>query len=132
MRRQLNLLTFEFKADNPRDLPAEFVHYGVAASGDMEILMEKKPLDGAVEVLVRTPITGFDEVWRKVLNRFVKDARIGNVAIEINDCNAPPGSRFSQAAPGASGNHVRRFCCLSNGMPCSIRVFCSPMPASGL
>jgi malonate decarboxylase delta subunit len=90
MRRRLNQLDFEFKVDKAKDFPAEFLHYGVVGSGDMEIIMEKKPLDGAVKIKVLTPVIGFDEVWRRVLNRFVNEARIGNASIEINDCNATP------------------------------------------
>ena len=90
MRKQLNELNFEFKANTPRDFPAEFLHYGVAGSGDMEIIMEKKPLGGAVKVKVVTPVAGFDEVWRRVLNRFVNDTQLANASIEINDCNASP------------------------------------------
>jgi malonate decarboxylase delta subunit len=90
MRKKLNELNFEFKADTPKDFPAEFLHYGVVGSGDMEILMEKKSFDGAVKIKVLTPVTGFDEVWRRVLKRFVNDTRIANASIEINDCNATP------------------------------------------
>ena len=90
MRRQLNELNFEFKTNNAKDFPAEFIHYGVVGSGDMEIIMEKKPLDGAVKVKILTPVKGFDEVWRRVLNRFVNDTHIANASIEINDCNATP------------------------------------------
>jgi malonate decarboxylase delta subunit len=90
MRKQLNELHFEFKVDKAKDFPTEFVHYGVVGSGDMEIIMEKQPLGGAVKIRVLTPVRGFDEVWRRVLTRFVNDARIGNASIEINDCNATP------------------------------------------
>jgi malonate decarboxylase delta subunit len=90
MRKQLNELNFEFKAATPKDFPAEFLHYGVVGSGDMEIIMERKPLGGAVRVKVLTPIGGYDEVWKRVLGRFVNDTHIGNASIEINDCNATP------------------------------------------
>lgn len=90
MRKQLNHLIFEFKADHPKDFPVEFIHHGVVGSGDIEIIMEKKSLGGAVRVKVLTPVSGYDEVWRRVLNRFVNDAGIGNASIEINDCNATP------------------------------------------
>jgi malonate decarboxylase delta subunit len=90
MQRQLHEMTFEFKADTPKDFPAEFLHYGVVGSGDMEIIMERQSLGGAVKVKVLTPVSGYDEVWRRVLNRFVNDTRIGNASIEINDCNATP------------------------------------------
>ena len=90
MRRKLNELNFEFKVQNPKDFPAEFLHYGVVGSGDMEIIMEKKSFGGAVKIKVLTPVIGFDEVWRRVLNRFVNDTGIANASIEINDCAATP------------------------------------------
>lgn len=90
MRKQLNELNFEFKVDKAKDFPAEFLHYGVVGSGDMEIIMEKKTLGGAVKIKVLTPVSGFEEVWRRVLKRFVNDTRMANASIEINDCNATP------------------------------------------
>jgi malonate decarboxylase delta subunit len=90
MPNRLNELFFEFKADRPKDFPVEYAHFGVVGSGDMEILMEKKSLDGAVRIKVLTPVRGFDEVWRKVLNHFVNDTHLANASIEINDCNATP------------------------------------------
>ena len=92
MPKQLNELKFEFKAntDTPKNFPAEFLHYGVTGSGDMEVIMEKKPLAGAVKVKVVTPVTGYDEVWRRVLERFVNETGIANASLEINDCNATP------------------------------------------
>ena len=90
MRKQLNELNFEFKVDKAKDFPSEFLHYGVVGSGDMEIIMEKKELGGAVKIKVLTPVSGFEEVWRRVLNRFVNDTRMANASIEINDCNATP------------------------------------------
>jgi malonate decarboxylase delta subunit len=90
MGSKLNELNFEFKVDKPKEFPAEFLHYGVVGSGDMEILMEKKPLDGAVKIKVTTPVHGFDEVWKRVLTLFVNDTLFEIASIEINDCNATP------------------------------------------
>jgi malonate decarboxylase delta subunit len=90
MRKQLNQLNFEFKAPHAVDFPAEFFHHGVVGSGDLEIILEKKSLGGAVRIKVLTPVSGYDEVWRRVLSRFVNDTGIGNASIEINDCNATP------------------------------------------
>ena len=90
MRRQLNQFKFEFKADHPKDFPLEFLHHGVVGSGDIEILIEREALQGSVRIKVLTPISGYEEVWRRVLSRFVKDTHIGNASIEINDCNATP------------------------------------------
>jgi malonate decarboxylase delta subunit len=92
MAKQLKELNFEFKTnkDNSRDFPAEFLHYGVTGSGDMEVIIEKKPLGGVVKVKVVTPVTGYDEVWKRVLERFISETGIANASLEINDCNATP------------------------------------------
>jgi len=90
MRKQLNKFKFAFKAGHPMDFPLEYLHHGVVGSGDIEVLIERKELGGAVRFKVSTPISGYEEVWRRVLSRFVKDTNIGNASIEINDCNATP------------------------------------------
>lgn len=90
MSKQLHELTFGFKAENPTDLPADFRHFGVVGSGDMEVLMEHKDLGDAVEVKVVTPVTGYDEIWRRVLERFVNETGVANASLEINDNNATP------------------------------------------
>ena len=86
----LNVLQFQFHADSPESIPTERSHTGVTGSGDLEILMEKRDLAGAVDFRVVTPVTGFDTVWEKVLGRFVADSGLGDVSIEINDDNATP------------------------------------------
>ena len=90
MAKQLNELHFELQAENPADLPINFKHLGVVGSGDMEVILEKRELNGAVKVKVVTPITGYEEIWRRVLERFVKDTGLANASIEINDNNATP------------------------------------------
>jgi malonate decarboxylase acyl carrier protein len=90
MAKKLHELNFEFKAENPAAFPADFIHYGVVGSGDMEAIMEKQDLAGAVTIKVVTPVTGYDEVWRRVLERFVDDTGIADARIEINDNNATP------------------------------------------
>ncbi len=90
MSKQLHELVLEFKADSPLDFSEEFLHFGVVGSGDMEVIMEHQDLAGAVRVKIVTPVTGYDEVWRRVLERFVNDTGIANVSLEINDNNATP------------------------------------------
>lgn len=86
----LQELTFEVQAESPKDPVKEWFHYGVVGSGDMEVLMEKKALDGKAKIKILTPVVGFDKVWKMVLERFIKESRLGNVSIEINDNNATP------------------------------------------
>lgn len=86
----LRELNFTFMPDDPRPLPVGWFHRGVTGSGDMEVMLEQRNLAGDVQVKVCTPVVGFDEVWERVLERFVKESGVSDVAIEINDNNATP------------------------------------------
>ena len=90
MAKQLRELTFMLRAGTPAALAADFLHYGVVGSGDMEVIMERQALDGAVRIKVQTPVIGFDEVWKRVLERFVNETGLADASIEINDNNATP------------------------------------------
>ena len=101
----LQTLNFEFQAETPETMTKEWSHLGVTGSGDLEVLMEKKNLGGKVQAKVVTPVKGFDEVWRRMLGKFVNDCQVGDVSIEINDDNATPivvYMRFRQAWAEAS------------------------------
>lgn len=87
----LQELNFNFKKKKgSQSIPGEWFHAGVVGSGDMEVLLCRKELAGAVQALVRTPVTGFDQVWETVLQRFIEQYDLGNLTIEINDNNATP------------------------------------------
>ncbi|RLC27994.1 MAG: malonate decarboxylase acyl carrier protein [Deltaproteobacteria bacterium] len=90
MSKQLHELTFEFKAEVPRNFTENFLHFGVVGSGDMEVIIEHRELAGAVRVKIVSPVTGYEEVWRRVLERFVNDTGVANASFEINDNNATP------------------------------------------
>ena len=90
MAKKLHQLIFELKAENPSGFAADFQHYGVVGSGDMEVILEPMSLDNAVRIKVVTPVVGYDEVWRRVLQSFVNETGIANASIEINDNNATP------------------------------------------
>lgn len=106
----LQELKFSFKPVKPYETFApEWSHSGVVGSGDMEVLMEHRAQDGGVTVKVVTPVHGFDQVWEKVLEKFVAESHIGDLHLEINDNNATPfivSMRLKQAlieAKGGSG-----------------------------
>lgn len=86
----IQVLEFEYHVENPVTIPVDRGHFGVTGSGDLEVLLEKKELNGAVTFKVNTPVVGFNDVWQKVLERFVVENGIGNVNIEINDDGATP------------------------------------------
>lgn len=103
MAKQLHELIFELKAENPSEVPPEFQHFGVVGSGDMEVIVEHQDLQGAVRVKIVTPVSGYDEVWRRVLERFVNATGLADASIEINDNNATPvvvSLRLRQALSG--------------------------------
>ncbi len=108
----LQELTFSFTppAEGRVALPEAWSHTGVVGSGDMEVLLRRRPQEGRVTALIVTPVRGYDHVWEKVLARFVEETRLSDAHIEINDNNATPyivATRLRQAlaeamaAPGA-------------------------------
>lgn len=88
--KSLNTLNFEFKASEPKKSTDKQFHYGVVGSGDMEVLIHPDKNNNAAKFKVVTPVTGFDHVWQKVLQKFVDESGIYNVFFEINDNNATP------------------------------------------
>ena len=83
-------LDYSFDGIPGASIPGEWSHSGVTGSGDMEVLLTKAGQDGKVNVHVCTPVTGFDEVWKRVLDKFVRESGCGDLNIEINDNNATP------------------------------------------
>ena len=86
----LNYLEFSYDGKPGATIPKEWSHSGVVGSGDMEILIRKCSQNGKVTVKVCTPVVGFDEVWKRVLGKFVEESGCGDLDIEINDNNATP------------------------------------------
>ena len=79
-------LIYSFPASKTIEQPA---HVGVVGSGDLEILVE--PSDENKTVFeIRTGITGFQETWKKVIERFISQNDI-SALIRINDFGATPG-----------------------------------------
>ena len=102
----LNELNFTFTPEEPNAFPIEWHHSGVVGSGDMEVMFEQKDLGGKVEVKVVTPVSGFDDVWERVLERYVNSTGVSDASIEINDNNATPvvvSMRLRQATREAFG-----------------------------
>ncbi len=81
---------FEPPAEERATLPREWQHSGVVGSGDMEVLLRRRAQDGRVSAKIVTPVHGYDEVWRRVLERFVAETCLSDAHVEINDNNATP------------------------------------------
>ena len=97
----LHQMEFEFTGGKPSDtLPTPWSHTGIVGSGDMEVLLRRVDLNGAVHVKVVTPVRGFDDIWEKILEKFVRESGLADTTIEINDNNSTPfivGLRLKQA-----------------------------------
>jgi malonate decarboxylase delta subunit len=68
--------------------PARLV--GVVASGNLEVLIEAAPLDGACEVEINTSVRGFGEIWKAVVADFFSRHPLADVRISVNDNGATP------------------------------------------
>ena len=102
----LQELVFKYETNNKESIPKEWSHTGVTGSGDMEVILSHKDFGGKVEAKVVTPVKGFDEIWNKVIKKFVDDNSLGNLQIEINDNNSTPfiaSTRLKQALIEARG-----------------------------
>ena len=86
----LRELNFTFVPEDPQPFPVGWSHRGVVGSGDMEVMFKQADLGGEVQIKVCTPVVGFDEVWERVLDRFVRESQVSDAVIEINDNNATP------------------------------------------
>lgn len=63
---------------------------GVVASGNLEVLVERLPLDGAMEIEIVTAARGFGAIWQAVLSDFAARHPLRDVRILINDVGATP------------------------------------------
>ncbi len=105
----LQHLEFSYEGTPGAAIPMEWFHSGVVGSGDMEVLLTRKEQQGKVTVKVCTPVRGFDQVWDKVLARFVQESGCGDLELEINDNNATPfivSLRLKQALQEARGGET--------------------------
>lgn len=73
---------------------------GVVASGNLEVLLERVLDDTACEVVIKTPIGGFDAIWRAVVADFIERYSPGGLRISVNDGGARPDTVSLRLAQG--------------------------------
>lgn len=98
-------MRFEFvgRRSRPKFSP---VLIGVVGSGNLEILVESRPSDGACTVDIITSARGFASTWAAVLRDFHSRHELADVAISINDMGATPAVvslRLDQAVAEMGG-----------------------------
>jgi malonate decarboxylase delta subunit len=95
--------TFDDGARKAADAPRLV---GVVSSGNLEVLIESVPLQGACEIEVRTSAHGFGEIWNAVMTDFHERWKLADVRIAINDMGATPAVvslRLDQAVESMIG-----------------------------
>ena len=73
---------------------------GVVASGNLEVLLERVLADDRCEVIIKTPVGGFDEIWRAVVEDFITRYSPGGLRVSVNDCGARPDTVSLRLAQG--------------------------------
>ncbi|AOY64502.1 malonate decarboxylase acyl carrier protein [Xanthomonas citri pv. glycines] len=84
--------TLRYRFDGQRGARAGLEHalVGVVASGNLEVLVERVPLEGAMEIDILTAARGFGAIWQAVLDDFAARHPLRDVRISINDVGATP------------------------------------------
>jgi malonate decarboxylase delta subunit len=102
--------TLNFRFENGRAQIADQPNLvGVVSSGNLEVLIEPVPLNGACEVEVKTAACGFGEIWNAVISDFQTRWALRDVRISINDMGATPAVvslRLDQAVESVMGGRI--------------------------
>lgn len=83
-------LEFTFPGRRQPAARTKAVLVGVVGSGNLEVLLEPKPLGGACQVVIDTAVAGFGETWHAVLEDFSRRHGLGDLLVSINDLGATP------------------------------------------
>ncbi|MDM5181159.1 malonate decarboxylase acyl carrier protein [Massilia sp. DJPM01] len=85
----METLAYRFEQGS-RPLPAKAQVVGVVGSGNLEVLIESAPLDGACTIEIRTAAVGFGATWEAVMRDFHERWQLMDARIAINDMGATP------------------------------------------
>ncbi|CAD0352724.1 malonate decarboxylase acyl carrier protein [Xanthomonas hortorum] len=86
----METLRYRFDGQHGARAGLEHALVGVVASGNLEVLVERVPLDGAMEIDILTAARGFGTIWQAVLDDFAARHPLRDVRISINDVGATP------------------------------------------
>ncbi|MCC4609574.1 malonate decarboxylase acyl carrier protein [Xanthomonas campestris] len=86
----METLRYRFDGQHRARVGVDHALVGVVASGNLEVLVERVPLDGAMEIEILTAARGFGAIWQAVLDDFAARHPLRDVRISINDVGATP------------------------------------------
>ncbi|HEV7816162.1 MAG TPA: malonate decarboxylase acyl carrier protein [Janthinobacterium sp.] len=94
--------TLFYRFENGSRAPAPQAQVvGVVSSGNLEVLIEAAPLEGACAIEIKTAAVGFGATWEAVMRDFHQRWPLADTRIAINDMGATPAVvslRLDQAA----------------------------------
>lgn len=98
------MLTLKFTHTAHQRLPGnkDQAIVGVVASGNLEILLERLLPGAECEVIIATPVKGYDDTWKAVVDEFVERSSPGGLRISINDGGARPDTVFLRLLQGSA------------------------------
>lgn len=97
--RTMNVLNFDFTSQPVADATKEVI-CGVVGSGNLEVLVSPLANGKNSKFIVDTSVTGFDHIWKAVLQDFSDRYAVGGLEFKVNDMGATPAVvslRLSQA-----------------------------------
>ena len=105
----METLIYRFE-NGSRTLPHAAQVVGVVGSGNLEVLIESTPHQGACSIEIKTAATGFGATWQAVMTDFHARGQLRDARIAINDMGATPAVvslRLDQAVESAlAGNPI--------------------------
>src|ERR1700733_8832694 len=94
--RRRAMLTLKFSRVAKRRLA------GKQATAIIGVLLERVLPGADCEIEIATPITGYDETWKAVIDEFVERFSPGGLRISINDGGARPDTVFLRLMQGCA------------------------------
>jgi malonate decarboxylase delta subunit len=85
----METLVYRFEHGS-RALPKQAQVVGVVSSGNLEVLIESAPLNGACSIEITTAAVGFGATWEAVMQDFQQRWQLADTRIAINDMGATP------------------------------------------
>jgi malonate decarboxylase delta subunit len=85
----METLVYRFE-NGSRALPKQAQVVGVVSSGNLEVLIESAPLNGACSIEITTAAVGFGATWEAVMQDFQQRWQLADTRIAINDMGATP------------------------------------------
>jgi malonate decarboxylase delta subunit len=102
----METLNYRFEGGS-RSLGRSAQLVGVVGSGNLEVLIESTPLDGACAITIQTAAVGFGATWEAVMRDFQERWKLADARVSINDMGATPAVvslRMDQAVEAMLGD----------------------------